>query len=60
MEHLTLAKGELLGLAALTTYRTTIAIPTRPVAEAINLFLQLLVSPDQLLDYDNEFLVGHR
>ena len=59
MEHLALAMGVLLRLAVLTTFLTTIFVPTRPVAEAINFLLQMLVFPGQLLDYDDEFLVGH-
>ena len=60
VEHLILAMGELLGLAALTTCRTKIAILARTVSEAINIFLQLLVFPGQLLGYDDEFLIGNR
>ena len=50
----------LLSLVALTTCTTTIAAPTSPVANDINILLQLLVFSSQLLDYDGDFLIGTR
>ena len=44
-----LPMGALLRLVALTTYRTTISVPTSHVVGAINFLLQLLVSPVKLL-----------